>query len=215
MIHPKSVLVVLALTGAVSLGQPRNPPAEPKFNSEAGKVFAAKVQPILTNRCANCHARPDHASGYRLRPIEPGINDPQGAEENLKATARWISPANPHASPLLKYANTAHGSAAAEPPLPGEHVAYKNLELWVHWACGPEGSALPAAVPPPSAAIPERWTPPVQRTLATNPVTEGPAAVVQTGGFASGVVQPEVVKSKPTDPFDPAEFNRGVTPIRK
>ena len=209
--NTKSVLAVaVSLAGTALVAQspkPFAPPIETKFNSESAKMFAAKVQPILTNRCADCHAHKDHASRFRLKAIDPDINDPQGAEVNLRAAAKWITPGTPHASPLLTYATTAHGKAK-DPPLPNPHVAYTLLEVWVHWACAPEGSAMPAVIPPPPT---ERWSP-VQQASATTPTT---SAIQQTSGFATGVgVKAESV-TPPTDPFDPATFNRSTQPTKK
>jgi hypothetical protein len=183
---------------------------EAKFNSEAAKAFAAKIQPILTNRCADCHAHKDHAGGFKLKWIEPGLNDPQSADANLRAVARWLTPTAPHDSPLLKYAVTPHGKAA-EAPLPKRHAAYEKFELWVHWACGPDGSAAPTAVSPPRAAT---LLVPVQQAVAIQPATVPPAVV--TAGFATAPTGPMTdSKPNPNDPFDPAAFNRIAHPSRR
>lgn len=209
--NTKSVLAAaIALTSTALIAQspkPTAPPVETKFNAESAKMFAAKVQPILTNRCADCHAHKDHASRFKLKSLDPGINDPQGADVNLRATARWITPGTPHASPLLAYATTAHGKVK-DPPLPNPHVAYTLLEVWVHWACGPDGSAMPAVIPP-APSTPSA----VQPAVATASTT---SAIQQTSGFATGVgVKAEAVTPPPSDPFDPATFNRSVQPIKK
>src|SRR5437764_1366783 len=33
------------------------------------RQFNETVQPVLTNTCTNCHARPDHPSGFKLHPV--------------------------------------------------------------------------------------------------------------------------------------------------
>jgi hypothetical protein len=194
--------------GGVASAQPVA--SEPKFNTASAKAFAAKVQPILANRCADCHARKDHASGFVLKRIDPGLNDPQGAEQNLRAAVKWITPAAPHDSPLLTKAIAAHGKAA-DPPLPSAgHVAYQVLELWVHWACAAEGSPAPAAVPP-------RPTAPVPTATPAVAVAE-PPAVVPVGGFATAAPKPPQATPgtvNPDDPFDPAAFNRTAHPPKK
>ena len=201
MIRTKSVLAAVVLAGGVALGQAK--PAEGKFNPESAKMFAAKVQPVLTNRCADCHARKDHGSGFVLRAIEPGINDPQGADANLRAAAKWLTPADPHASPFLTKATTAHGKAK-DPPLAADHPAYKHLELWAFWACGPDGSAAPTVIPPPKE-------PTAVETKAAEPVKPtGFAVKAETPPTAAGAAA-----TPPTaDPFDPAGFNRQV-PAKK
>ena len=205
--NTKSALAAaIALTGTPLVAQPPKPDlplAEVRFNPESAKMFAAKVQPILTNRCADCHAHKDHASRFKLKAIEPGINDPQGADANLRAAARWITPTNPHASPLLAHATTAHGKAK-EPPLPNPHVAYTLLEVWVHWACGPDGSAMPAVIPPPPIVV--------QQASATSAATP---MIQQASGFAAGVKAEPVGVPPSSDPFDPATFNRQLQPTKK
>ncbi len=192
--NAKSVLAAVVLSGGVALGQSK--PVEGKFNPESAKMFAAKVQPVLTNRCADCHARKDHGSGFVLRAIEPGINDPQGADANLRAAARWLTPTDPHASPFLTKATTAHGKAKG-PPLAADHPAYKHLELWAFWACGPDGSAAPAVIPPPKEPTAEPKVESGKPTGFAAKADAPPAAVVP--------VTPPVA-----DPFDPAGFNRTV-----
>jgi hypothetical protein len=195
MMHTKSVLAAVVLSGGVAFGQSK--PAEAKFNPESAKMFAAQVQPILTNRCADCHARKDHGSGFVLRAIEPGINDPQGADANLRAAARWLTPADPHTSPFLTKATTAHGKAK-DPPLAADHPAYKYLELWAFWACGPDGSAAPTVIPPP------------KEPTTVEPKATEPAKL--TGFAAKADAPPTVTGTAATppvaDPFDPAGFNR-------
>lgn len=175
---PDTAVVPAVAREPVRVVPPVAPAAdEPKFNTAAAKAFASKVQPILANRCADCHARPDHASGFKLTRIDPGINDPQGADRNLRAAVKWVTPAAPHDSPLLAKAVTPHGKATA-PPLPTtRHPAFQALELWVHWACGPEGSATPQAVPPKPAVVAAAADPnPIRPAAAATPVRpRGPA----------------------------------------
>jgi hypothetical protein len=195
MMHTQSVLAAVVLSGGAAFAQSK--PAEAKFNPESAKMFAAKVQPILTNRCADCHARKGHSSGFVLRAIEPGINDPQGADANLRAAAKWLTPTDPHASPFLTKATTAHGKAK-DPPLAADHPAYKHLELWAFWACGPDGSAAPVVIPPPKEAT------------AVEPKAAEPT---KTTGFAVKADTPSTAVAPATppasaDPFDPAGFNR-------
>jgi hypothetical protein len=189
---------------AVTVESAPVPSSEGKFNTESAKMFSTKVQPILMNRCAECHSRKDHPSEYKLKWIEPGLNDPQNSDANLRASAKWLTPTHPHDSPLLRHAITAHGQAK-EPPLTVSHVAYKPLELWVHWACGPDGSAAPTSIPPKPnpAAIPA-----LQPVVATRPPEPLPAP---NTGFAATLPKPP----SNSDPFDPAGFNRIAHPNRK
>src|SRR4051812_39246555 len=90
--------------------------ADPTVNSAAVKGFATKAQPILANVCADCHARKDHPSPFKLKPTDPAYHDPQAADATLRAVAAQIDSANPPASPLLKSAPPPHGKPT-DPPL--------------------------------------------------------------------------------------------------
>jgi hypothetical protein len=190
-------LCVLALA-SVAVAQP---PAEPKLNSAAAKAFTSKALPVVANVCADCHAHAKHTSGFKLKPFDPAFHDPQTADANFKAISKLIDTAKPHDSPLLTYASTAHGKAT-EPPLKAGHPALKNLELWVHWAASAEGTPALAAVPPPpadKAVVQAGGTQPVAEPAKLPPVKATPVTT-----FA----KPDATKPNPTDPFDPAGFNK-------
>src|SRR5205823_2222132 len=107
-------------------------PAEPtECGAEAFKRFATKVQPVLMNTCASCHAGA-HASKFRLeRVYSDSQNARLGTQRNLAAAMALIDRAKPAASPLLQLATTAHGGAAV-PPLRDRVVpAFKQLDDWV------------------------------------------------------------------------------------
>lgn len=196
----------LAVLTAVAGGVLAQPPAEPNLNSAATKAFAAKVQPVLSNVCADCHAHPKHASPFKLKPHDPAFNDPQTAEANLRAVAPLIDPAGPHASKLLTYTTTAHGKAT-EPPLKAGHPALKTLELWVHWASGPEGSASPTEVPPRPAdkgVVQTGATQPAP--MPAEPAKLPPLKTAPITQFAN--TKPDPTRPNPADPFDPAGFNK-------
>jgi hypothetical protein len=193
----------LGLVAAVAGGVLGQPPGEPTLNSAATKAFAAKVQPVLSNVCADCHAHPKHASPFKLKPHDPAFNDPQTADANLRAVTPLIDPAKPFASQLLTYASTAHGKAT-DPPLKAGHPALKTLELWVHWASGPEGSAAPTEVParPADKAVVQAGA----TQPAAEPAKLPPLKATPITQFAN--VKPDPTKPNPTDPFDPAGFNK-------
>lgn len=177
-------------------------PAEPKLNSAATKAFAGSVQPILSNVCADCHAHAKHASNFKLKAYDPAFSDPPAAEANVKAVGKLLDAASPHASPLLKYATTAHGKAT-DPPLKADHPAYKKLELWVYWATAVEGSPAPATVPAPPA---DKTVIQAGAIQPATPPTAEPSKLppLKTTPFA----KPDAKKANPDDPFDPATFNK-------
>jgi hypothetical protein len=129
------------------------PPAD--LHPAAVQAFAAKVQPVLMNLCAKCHAKPDHPGEFKLARVPDGYADPEASGRNAREAARFVTRGDPSASPLLAKAVTAHGGQR-EPALPNRmHPACNNLEQWARGAAGPEASPAPAkpaapANPPPA-----------------------------------------------------------------
>ena len=131
------------------------PPAG-DFNAVAAAAFPTRVQPLLTNLCAGCHAKPDYAGAFKLRPIPPGHADADAARANLAAAFVHLRRDDPSASDLLAKAVTAHGGQkAAALPRPS-HPAYRTLELWAHGLMTADGTALPTVVPPAKLGPPPR-----------------------------------------------------------
>ncbi len=117
------------------------PPAPPGGHDPA---FAARVQPVLMNLCAKCHAKPDHPGEFKLARVPEGYADPEASRRNAEAAARFVTRGDPAASPLLAKAVTAHGGQR-QPALPDRaHPAYRNLELWVRLRTGSNDLPAPA-----------------------------------------------------------------------
>jgi hypothetical protein len=198
------ILALLGLAPSVAVAQPLQrphpgpielmkrhlPPAQmaaveaiPTFNGESAKMFATRVQPVLNNLCANCHARADVQTAFKLKRVEEGYANPQAAEFNIRAAAKQLNRTTPAGSALLVKAVTAHGPAK-EPPLRGKQLPpYKVLELWAHWAVLPEGSPMPTSL-----------TPAVTRTAQAMP---GGTSEFASGTELSPFAQPP---AKPTEP---------------
>jgi len=171
------------------------------WNSVSLKSYAAKIQPILSNVCAECHARPQHASRFVLKKLDPNYNDPELAEKNLAAVLNWIDPAQPAESPLLKFALVAHGPGKQPPLRDAKHPAYATLEQWVF------------AVVPPMESIARR-DPMMIQAIAIEP-----KPMASEPGHLPKLPLPEPLSPSPgsvsSDPFDPAAFNRTVHPRKK
>ena len=208
------------------------------FNGESSKMFATKVQPVLNNLCANCHARADLATAFKLKRVQEGYANPQAAEFNIRAAAKQLNRSNPAASPLLVKAVTPHGTAK-EPPLRGKQLPpYKVLELWVHWAVLAEGAPMPTSLTPAVARSPFVGIPGTSEfavgseTNSTPKPAEPPPAIVPVGttvehvsigsktaavpGLPAAPMQetPAEAPAPGDDPFDPAQFNKYAHPQR-
>lgn len=193
--------------GSLRAGLPEVPPAQPPlppvvpasasaiqdvpaFNSESAKMFTARVQPILANACAGCHARKDHSSRFKLRHTSSEFVDTEAATANLHAAARMVSRDRPAESLFLTKATTAHGGAK-EPPLRSRAILpFRYLEVWAHWAAAAEGAPMPDVLPSAPAPV-----------VATPPLANPPSVTQLTGGS----------KGPPPTPQPAAMSAEGVT----
>jgi hypothetical protein len=174
------------------------------YNSESFPLFASKVNAVLMNSCATCHAR-DDAKSFRLN----RLGGRTGATKNLMAALPHVNPANPAASPILVKAVTAHGSAAEAPFKTRSHPAYQTLEAWVRVARAPEGTPVPEAPLPLPAPAEPRKLPDLGQD------TKGPVVPAAAKGDAFGrdnKSAPRTDAARPRDEFDPAIFNGQVKP---
>lgn len=181
---------VYKLMMARGLKPPAPPPVATDYNSAALRAFPAKVQPVVMNLCADCHGKPDHPGEFKLVRVPAGYAHPEASHRNAKEVAKFVTRDDPSASLLLVKAVTAHGGQRAPAFYNQSHPAYRNLELWAHWAVGPEGSPMPEAVP---------MRKPTGMTAQQAPMNAIPAPV--TG-------------LKSDDPYDPTVFNRATQPKR-
>jgi hypothetical protein len=116
--------------------------APPDFNSAAYGQFVSKVQPLLMNACASCHAGGD-GGRFKLIRVFDIAGDRQASLQNLAATLAEVNRDNQLQSPLLTKSLTAHGDAT-RPSLKGADApAYRLLEGWVQFALAPEGTPKP------------------------------------------------------------------------
>jgi len=172
------------LAGRANAPTPAAKPSPGDFNGVAAKAFPTTIQPVLTNLCATCHAKPDYAGTFQLKPIPTGYADPEAARANTVTAFTHLDRADPSASELLSKAVTAHGGQKTPALRDRSHAAYRVLELWAHGMTSPEGTSIPQAVPKPKPTLPPA-------VLVSKP----PAATVKPA--------PPV----PSDPFDPRAFN--------
>lgn len=165
--------------------------------------FGPKVQPILMNLCANCHAAKEYAGAFRLSRVSEGYANPEASATNLRAVAGQLNPADPLNSPLLTKAVTPHGGQT-KPALVGrEHPAFAHLERWVRTAVPVPTQPVVAAVPPP---LPEPAKLP--RLAKAEPVAPPPPPPTPPVVAVAPKPLPPKPIANPNDPFDPAAFGR-------
>jgi hypothetical protein len=200
------------------------------ISPEAVLVFGPRVQPILVNQCAECHAKADYAGSFKLACGSGHNADAQTTRQNLLAAAGQINRQDPAVSPLLIHALSAHGGMK-RPTFNGPNApAYRVLEAWAHLAAGsrstspspaPVAVPAPAATPPvpPAPATPVLPPPPIPPAADPKPLPPAipPAAAEPDFGAdakpkeAPSAPDPAGTKA-PVDDFDPSVFNRAVHP---
>jgi hypothetical protein len=162
-----------------------------EYNSDSFPIFASRINTILVNTCANCHAR-DDVKAFRLT----RVGGKSGATKNMIAALPYVNPKEPESSAILTKALTAHGTATEAPFKVRTHPAYQALESWARIARAPEGTAAPE--PPPSSE--PRKLPDLEARVTGKPSGE-------QFGQDSKSVPGRPIKNEAADPFDPALFN--------
>jgi hypothetical protein len=202
-----------AATAAVQSAQPREegepaPTSQPpELSTESLSLFLSRVQPILMNACANCHAT-GRGGGFKLtRTYESGMTSRKTTQQNLAAVLAQVNKERPVMSPLLTKAVSIHGKSGdmAQPPLKNREVpAYRTLEEWVRITLENNPQVRDKSrVPDSSLPIMSRTG--IGESVATAPPTRGETREV-------GIAVEAPVPMQPVDPFDPIIFNRQMHP---
>ncbi len=194
---------------------PKAVDADPEIVAEAAVAFAPRVQPVLVNLCADCHAKPGYTGAFKMACGSGHDVDPAIARVNMKAAFLQIKKADPAASPLLTKALAAHGGMKQAAFAGRATPAFRVLEAWVFIAA--ESKAAPPAapaVPPPDLKPALPAVPPPDMKPILPPVPPPALPPPPKFGEDARPAMPLVPNSEnagdATDEFDPAVFNRAV-----
>lgn len=170
---------------------PLDPVSLEKAPPWARTLFVRQIQPLLVNSCGatGCHQSGSEEQFQMNRLATDGAGHPGVTKRNLAALLKQIDWKDADQSSLLLRAKVAHGSLTASTPLPAHKM--QVLEGWVNQLTE---SHLKASELRSMALLAKR---PV-RALAKS--TQQTAGQVQQASYVA------------SDPFDPAEFNRGRVP---
>jgi hypothetical protein len=192
---------------------PEEPPVAIDMTAEALGQFTHKVQPILINACASCHAAGRSGSFILKRPSDVPLLNHQANQHNLAAVLGQINYVQLAASPLLTKAVTVHGGSDQAALKGGrQSIPYQTLEEWLRMtiATNPQLSqhaGITAVPPPPPAPTQHPSAFAAAKTVAAPP-TVGELSVAPPP--PSPAAKP--MESTSGDPFDPSEFNRQAHP---
>jgi hypothetical protein len=203
--------------------KPQTEPAIADVSPESYGLFATRVQPLLINACANCHAS-GRGGNFHLNRPSAAFGDQRTTQMNLAAAGAYLNREQPQASPLLSHAVAAHGGGSHPPIRDRQSLAFKYLEEWTRQACGnpivpgklpaeavADASPLPAAPARPTITGKPAAPPPVLLSGSASepigPVTQA-KAVEPAAKEKIADSPPQSPKKEPVDPFDPELFNR-------
>jgi hypothetical protein len=200
------------------------PPIE--VTTESLGLFATRVQPILMNTCARCHATGRGGKFHLTQIFEDTLNNRRALERNLAAVLAEVNVNQPEASPLLIKAVSDHAHIGQAPLRDRQAAPYRTLENWVKLTVADNPQLREQAV--------SRKMPPEADTL--RPPADGRFEPAPCNGWASladGRFKPSPCKGKSSpvgeidqpadpsrspapattaDPYDPEPFNRKMHP---
>ena len=225
--HPESLHLLRCLQRSAAVPAPAqtsqpadkaeavsNPAPALDLSSEALGLFTSRVQPILMNTCATCHAAGRGGNFKLARVFEESLANGRATQQNLAAVLGQINRDRPQASPLLTRAVSVHGDADP-PPLKGRQTAaYRILEDWVRMTVADtpveEGPAPVASLATPEARPFAEVAPKPEPGPATPAPVSTSTLDPKNGSAANFNARTPAPGS--TDPFDPAIFNRQMHP---
>ncbi len=193
---------------------------------ETTVAYSTKVQPILMNLCATCHA--NGAGGkFRLERVSES-NQKGSTQRNLAAVLTYVDLDHPAISPLLVMAITKHGDAPAAPIRDRSAKPLQSMQQWIEQtvAKNPQlkdyaRKKTPDKLPPSSPGRGGEGSKfPMLRTTAPAPgedVVSQPVPRLEIDAKNPPRVQPaEQTKASapatPVDEFDPLRFNMWAHP---
>jgi hypothetical protein len=184
--------------------------------AESLNLFAARVQPILMNACANCHTGGRGGSFQVTRTYSSGLANRKALEQNLAVAMAHVNTREPHLSRLLTKSVSIHGAGMTKAPLPGRQAkAYRVLEQWVMETLA-NNPQLCEQLPAPSAqasAAPVLKLPPPPPPAGSSIWGEA-RSTAAPGKAPVQPLAPPPARTESSDPVDPEQFNRAFHPNR-
>ncbi|MBI2807169.1 MAG: hypothetical protein HYX68_19480 [Planctomycetes bacterium] len=199
--------------------QPSEPPPSVDVSFETFVGFTTRVQPILMNTCANCHAT-GHGGKFHLeRVYENGRKTT--TQRNLARVAAFIDLDRPAISPFLVRAITAHGGAPIPPIKDRSARALQAMQQWVLETVAKNPQLRDyrglQKLQTPSHGDDSKFGVPIgQKTKApTQPiVSRGVASTEPMSPRPMPTARPMPVATSPADDWDALHFNRHYHPGR-
>ncbi len=218
----KPVKPVEAASAKPSTEAEELPPVE--VTTDSLGLFVTRVQPILMNACARCHASGRGGDFHLTQVYDDGIGNRRSMEKNLAAVIKQVDLKRPQASRFLIKAISDHAHAGQAPIRDRQAPPYRALEQWVKLtvANNPHLNGREARSAPTPAGVKDKQTKSEEesewgadaRTATHNPDAPSPLPLPQTAPNPSKGTTPTLPASMPlmVDPYDPELFNRKMHP---
>jgi len=211
----------------VAVKETETEPATPvELTTDSLGLFATRVQPILMNTCARCHAT-GHGGKFRLTQAYEGeLVNRRTLERNLASVLTEINLSQPEASRLLTKAVSDHAHTGQPPLKDRKSAPYRSLENWVKLTVAnnphlrdslPSTAVKPA---PPHPSMPEvrpttaeaktQWG--AEARPAVTPGSPSPSSAPVPVSNPATAPPPPSPPVGPADPYDPELFNRQAHP---
>lgn len=186
---------------------------------EGVSLFKRRVEPMLFKNCSNAGCHDPDKTRLPLQRLARGEGIPKRmSQQNLIQVLRFVGGGTESDAPLLLAATTPHGGAVAA-PLKKDTDQYRLLSIWVErMATKTEFAGIPQTTSTlfPSVEAPPQDLPPVDaQPLPANRQAVPASLFPANEPKASSAPLPTIPsldgsteKFVPTDPFDPAIFNR-------
>ncbi|HTU93226.1 MAG TPA: hypothetical protein VMF69_24310 [Gemmataceae bacterium] len=215
-----------------SFGKPVADPPPIEVTTESLGLFATRIQPILMNTCARCHAT-GHGGNFNLTQVfDNTINNRQTLERNLASVLAEIDVNQPEASRLLIKAVSDHAHTGLAPLHDRQAAPYRALESWVKLTVADNPhlrDKSEAAAHVPTRSVGARDSGMETRTSEATPIGEARAKAGEESQWGAEARPSASSPSSPgssgnsgkaasgspvttADPYDPEPFNRTMHP---
>jgi hypothetical protein len=186
---------------------PEAPPVQIDLTEEALGQFASKVQPILMNACASCHANGRGGAFKLTRAYDTAVLNRKTLQQNLAAVLGEVNLGQPQNSLLLAKAVSVHGPQEQAPIRNRQAAAYRTLEEWVKNTAAENPQLRDQAPPRPAAATPFAEARPASLTDQSSPQKTENSPLAPP--VAHAPASPGVKEApEPPDLYSPDPFNR-------
>jgi hypothetical protein len=137
--HPaaRRLLARLEKAATAEAAGPPEPPEAPEaavpavdLSAESLALFSNRVQPMLMNACASCHAT-GRGGKFKLTRCYDATLNRRALHQNLAAVLAYVDLDEPAVSPLLYKAVSGHGGATRAPLGGRQSVPFQTLQGWV------------------------------------------------------------------------------------